>query len=357
MKKQTRLRPALLLGCLWLSCLLGCRTDKNQTDKNKPAMRHPETSMKATIQRLHFFPNIPSASGMELLGNQVYVVGDDSPFLYVLDRASLQLVEQIQLFASGDFGSGRIPKLLKPDLECLTLLEMEGVPHLAAFGSGSAPNRARSFTVPIGAGKGPAPQVRQQSLQDLYGAIQADPEVLGGDALNLEAAATTPDQLLLFQRATQAGSNLVLAFDRQEFAAYLFGARKTLPAYQALYFQLPSLEGLASRFSGATVYGDKLFFSASVENTDDPIQDGEVLGSFVGWVDLAALQAGQGPVQAHTALVLGPQGTPYKGKVESLVILDQPQPLTYRALAMTDNDQGQSDLLELELSLAAGQAD
>jgi hypothetical protein len=351
MKERISGRQAFLLSGLFL-LVCACRPDKNKPVASAPL--NPAKSMKATIQRHHTFPDIPSASGMELIGNRLYVIGDDSPFLYVLDLASLQLVDQIRLFESDDFGSGRIPKLLKPDLECLTRLDIGGQDHLVAFGSGSAPNRAQAYTIPIPAGSQKPTAVRQHSLQDLYGALQADQELLGNDQLNLEAAATTPDKLLLLQRASQAGPNLILSFSRQEFTAYLTGTRKKLPAYQAIPCQLPRLAGLDARFSGAIVYHNLLFFTASVENTADAILDGEVLGSFVGWIDLAAVKPGSGPQALPTTLLRNDEGQPYKGKVESLVILDSPRAHTFRALAMTDNDNGQSDLLELELSWTPG---
>lgn len=338
-------RPAgLVIFWLLLILLPACRQDK------KPALA-TASHMKATLQRLHAYPHIPSASGMEVAGNRLYVIGDDSPWLYILNLSTLQQVGQIRLFASGDFGSGRIPKALKPDLECLTLLPIAGRDHLAAFGSGSAPNRARCYTLLLpGTNQKPA-QVRPHSLQHLYAALQADPDLLGPEVLNLEGAAVTASQLLLFQRAAKGGPNLVLVFRQQEFAAYLSGTRKTLPAYQSIPFQLPQLEGISARFSGATVHENRLFFSASVENTDDAILDGEVLGSYIGWVDLDELQAGAGPLKPHTVLVRNQQGEPYRGKVESLVILDSPRAHTFRALAITDNDQGQSELLELEVTL------
>ena len=37
--------------------------------------------MKATLVRLKLFPDLPSASGMEVMNNKIYVVGDDSPLL------------------------------------------------------------------------------------------------------------------------------------------------------------------------------------------------------------------------------------------------------------------------------------
>lgn len=309
--------------------------------------------MSATIQGQHLFREIPSASGLELAAGKLYIIGDDSPFLYVLDPATLRQTGRIRLFESADFGSGRIPKKLKPDLECLTQLEINGANTLVAFGSGSTANRDRCFTLSLPASAAGRPRVQEHSLKVLYEALQSDKKLLGGEVLNLEAAATTPDHLLLLQRAARGGPNLILAFSRQEFAAYLAGSRQELPGYAAIPFHLPTLAGLPSRFSGAHVYGQRLFFTASVENTSDAILDGEVLGSFVGWVELADLKPGQAPLEVATALVLQKDKKPYPGKVESLVILDNPQAGTFRALAITDNDQGQSDLLELELRPSA----
>jgi hypothetical protein len=271
--------------------------------------------------------------------------------LYVLSLASLQQADTLQLFETGDFASGRIPKPLKPDLECLTLLDMDGQQYLAAFGSGSTARRARGYTIQLPAGDQQQAQVRQHSLEKLYAALQADKELLGGEVLNLEAAATTEDQLLLFQRAATTGPNLVLVFNKSEFSAYLTNTRAALPTYQAIPFRLPQLAGLQARFSGAVVSGDRLFFTASVENTADAILDGEVMGSFIGWMPLATLQAGAGTRAPHTALVLDKAGQVYKGKVESLVIPVPAGTGAIRALAITDNDQGQSELLELELAL------
>ena len=306
--------------------------------------------MSAIIHRQHLYQQIPSGSGLELSAGKLYLIGDDSPLLYVLDPASLRQTGSIRLFASKDFDSGRIPKMRKPDLECLTQLRINGVNSLVAFGSGSTDRRNRCFTIALPASPQARPQVREHSLKNLYAALQADQELLGGEVLNLEAAATTPDHLLLLQRAAGEGPNLMLAFPRQEFAAYLEGRRREPPAYASLPFRLPELAGQRARFSGATVHGQRLFFTASVENTDDAIQDGEVLGSFIGWVDLADLKPGNKALEAPTLQVQNQQGETYKGKVESLVILDSPRAGIYRALAITDNDQGQSELLEVELN-------
>lgn len=347
MKKQISSWQALLLGWLLLTGLSACGPDKKKPEASPPV--RTDNGLQATVLRRLTFADIPSASGMELIGNRVYVIGDDSPFLYVLDLATLQQVDQIRLFGSAVSGQGRISKLLKPDLECLTQLEMNGVNHLVALGSGSTPDRNQAYTIALPAGKDRAMQVAQRSLEELYEAIQANNDMLGDDVLNVEGAAVTPDKLLLLQRAARGGANLMLSFSKQAFISYLTGAGKDLPRYEVVSFHLPKLTGLDAHFSGAIVHHNRLFFSASVENTADAIRDGEVLGSFIGWIELTAAKPGRRPLEANTALVVDRKGAPYKGKVESLVLLESPRSGLLQALAITDNDNGQSELLELEL--------
>ena len=108
---------------------------------------------------------------------------------------------------------------------------------------------------------------------------------------------------------------------------------------------------MQARFSGAYIYDNLLFFTASVENTQDAILDGEVLGSFVGWIDLKSIKPNKEALTLNTALVLDADGNPYKGKVESLAIVSSEDNNNFRGLAITDNDNGQSELLELDIVL------
>lgn len=333
-----------------LAGILLCCSQNRQKPVQQTAP--PETStMKATILRKVNFPNIPSASGMEVIGDKVYIIGDDSPYLYVLDLVSLQLSEKIQLFETTSVSGTRIPKATKPDLECLTILDINNKPHLAAFGSGSASTRNLSYLISLPTSDSQPPIVTEKSLDALYKVLQENEDLLKGDLLNIEAAATTPDQqLFLFQRSTQAGPNVVFVFNAPEFIRHLTHQTK-VPAYQTIFFNLPRLQGLDARFSGASTHQNLLFFSASVENTTNAILDGEVLGSYIGWLDIIDIKAKKTSKALPTALVLDEQGQPYKGKIESLAIIGNPQAAIYRCLAITDNDNGESELLELEITL------
>ena len=78
--------------------------------------------MTATILSENPIPGLPSASGIELIGPVAYVISDDAPFVYLLDAATLALLAKVKLFESAEFGTGRIPKSTKPDLEAMTAL-------------------------------------------------------------------------------------------------------------------------------------------------------------------------------------------------------------------------------------------
>jgi hypothetical protein len=325
-----------------------------QAQKQQPAKIQKSLSrnMEVTILNKKLYRTISSASGLEIIGGQVYVVGDDTPFLYVLNINTLEPITKVRLFASGPFTTGRIPKAIKPDLESMTTLTIAGETQLVAFGSGSAPTRNKCYTIKLPRTAGSAAEIKEYSLEKLYRVLQEDKSLLNGDVLNLEAAAVTPDnQLLLFQRSALNGPNTLLRFSAAEFGDHLTGKAGNIPTYEIFQFELPGLGELKSRFSGAYTFEDKLFFTASVENTTDAILDGEVMGSFVGWINLADLQEGAGSPVLQTALITNPDGAPYKGKVESLVIQKKESSGTYRALAITDNDNGESELLELRLTL------
>ncbi len=72
--------------------------------------------MTVTIRSETTLAQLPSASGVEIIGPTAYVISDDAPFLYLLDVATLAPAGRVQLFETTDFGTGRIPKASKPDL-------------------------------------------------------------------------------------------------------------------------------------------------------------------------------------------------------------------------------------------------
>ena len=82
--------------------------------------------MHFTLSSRQALPNIPSASGIEVIDKHIYIIGDDSPFLFRLNK-KLEVLEKIQIASTKDLAGDRIPKKQKHDWEAMTLVQYKGV--------------------------------------------------------------------------------------------------------------------------------------------------------------------------------------------------------------------------------------
>ncbi|WP_022823872.1 DUF6929 family protein [Hymenobacter norwichensis] len=302
--------------------------------------------MQATILRQLDLPNLPSASGVEIVGDTVYIIGDDSPYLYRFSAADLKPGEPLTLFETAHFSSGRIEKAIKADLESLTVLTTAtGEMGLLVCGSGATAARENGFWVPISAASHSAATVYPIALSGLYAHLRKS--LPTGVTLNLEAVAATATELLLFQRTVgSAVGNLVFQLPLAATLDYLQNRTTMLPMVQPIRFQLPTINGKPSGFSGACVYDKQLFVTASVEDTTDAVLDGEVLGSFVGLLDLK-----QADKPVSFAQLQLPNNQPYRGKVESVAVRRRIAANRYELLLVTDDDLGGSTAVLVEVTV------
>lgn len=296
--------------------------------------------MTATILSENTIPGLPSASGVEIIGPVAYVIGDDSPYLYLLDAATLAVLSRVPLFETDAFGTGRIPKATKPDLEAMTALTWpSGQAGVLVLGSGSTPVREVGWFVSVA---GHAPQ--RVDLAPLYALLRT--HLPAGIPLNLEAAATTDTELLLFQRTVgRPDAALLFVLPLAAVLHQLAGtAQAKLPTPHQLVFELPQINGCPAGFSGATFVDGRLFVSASVENTTDAVLDGAVLGSFVGVVDVVSQKA-------TFAQLAWADGRPYYGKVEGIAVRQQLPDGQFELLLVTDDDAGGSTAVTAHLTV------
>ncbi|WP_324671630.1 DUF6929 family protein [Hymenobacter sp. GOD-10R] len=307
--------------------------------------------MQATILRQLELPNLPSASGVEVIGDRAYIIGDDSPFLYCLDAHSFAAGAPITLFETAHFSTGRIPKNLKLDLESMTVVPgPDGETSLLLLGSGATAARENGFWVGLTADAKAAATVYPVSLAGLYAALRA--ALPPGITLNLEAAATTQTELLLFQRTVgSAAGNLVFRLPLMPTLDYLRHRQMQVPRVQTQLYVLPTIEGKPAGFSGATVFQDTLFVTASVEDTSDAIADGAVLGSFVGVLPFPVSHNATAPITLPLTQLVLPDGKPYRGKVESVAVRHIIGPGQYELLLVTDDDAGGSTALLVDLTV------
>jgi hypothetical protein len=305
--------------------------------------------MQALIRREAVLPDLPSASGVEIVGETAYIIGDDAPFLYQLNAGTLAAGARTTLFETAHFSSGRIPKDLKQDLECLTSLAVPGCETgLLVLGSGATAAREQGFWVPLQPA-GAAGTVYPLSLSGLYAALR--PLLPKSIVLNLEAAAATPTELLLFQRTVGVSSgNLLFRLPLAATWAYLQRHTTQLPTITTQLFELPMVDGKPAGFSGAAWQDGRLLVTASVEDTTDAVLDGAVLGSFVG--ELTLLPPGkQAVLPVSLARLQWPDGRPYRGKVEGVAVYRPLAPGRLELLLVTDDDAGGSTAVVAELTL------
>lgn len=311
--------------------------------------------MKAKVVKRVVLENLPSASGVEVINGIIYIIGDDAPYLYCLDHA-LKLIEKVELFKTDEFGTGRIPKRSKPDLECMMSFVMHNNNYLFIFGSGATENREKGYLVKLPTKFNKKHVVQEISLKPLYDLLRSHEDIAGGGSLNLEGAAASGEKLVLLNRANAQAGNTALVFSMEEFLVFVTENEEMVPFPEVIPYILPTIKGVQAGFSGADFFEEKLFFTASVEDAPDAVQDGEVLGSFIGIARMTqekyAKERNRSISEIESCVLITENEIPYEGKVESVSVYDKEGGDTYIAVAVTDNDLGGSELLMLELTLA-----
>lgn len=286
------------------------------------------------------FDNLPSASGIEVVDNVIYIIGDDSPFLYCLNF-EFKITNKIELFKTEHFTTGRIPKKIKYDLECMTTLEIQDKKYLLICGSGSNSNREKAYLVNIHDNY----SVLEFSLSELFKEAKKDKSLVKNNVLNIEGLATNKDNIYFFDRE----NNSIFYYEINSFIKYLTYKTKEIPKYLYKRFELEGINGIKSSFSGADIFNNKVFFTSSVEDTNDAISDGEVYGSFIGYIEFDKNEILESIIRDYSLIM--DNGNIFQGKVESISIYKQISKSEYLAIAVTDDDKGSSELLDLKIIL------
>lgn len=294
--------------------------------------------MKFTLRSRKILNNIASASGIEAVGDSFYIMGDDSHWVYRLN-GKLEIEDKIQISDSPLTSATRIPKPQKPDLEAMVALGQGKNTALLLLGSGSkSPKRDVLVKITFL----PKHSVKKYSLTKFYDSLCETAGFIR-TKLNIEAAAVIEESLYLFNR----GKNRIFRLNMRDFLSHAEG-KNTIPSVEVFKIKLPRVNGMKAGFSGATASPDSkhILFTASVENTSNSIDDGEILGSFVGMFSVNSLK---NDLRPDCVSVTDQQNNILKIKVESLAVHRPISTNTLHLLLVTDDDQTSSELIEAEL--------
>lgn len=301
---------------------------------------NPSLKSFVVVERKDLF-QIASASGLAEIPEGWLVVGDDFIDLYWLD-ADGELHGQWPISATpAVIVNGRVPKKHKRDFEAIASWRQGKQTQLLIFGSGSKLPQ-RSYIVQA------AWQEKLLSSQE----VQAEAfyqhilqvAKIGPEQLNIEGAAVFDGKLVLLNR----GMNQSILLDLKAFNTYLSGGCKgNPPALSIQNYKLPDIGGIQLGMSGACtdLRRNRLYFCASAEDSVDWIQDGEVLGSYVGWI--VRPTAGDGG-ELFAMPVVDEAGQITADKIEAIGLLP-PVNGNVQVMALTDTDGSHSQMLILEL--------
>jgi hypothetical protein len=211
-----------------------------------------------------------SASGLIYQDNTIFAIGDNSSYLYEYHIDS----NKLERYPLAENSEENIPKKLKPDFEAITKFQ----DSLYLFGSGSTANR----TIMVQVDAKSKSIIKSQDLSDLYLAMQSFGKIAEED-FNIEGAIFNGETWFLFNRGNgKTNKNVVFTIEGKNLASEI--------RIVANEYKLPKIKGIRTSFTDAILVDDKIYFLATAENTDSTYNDGEVLGSIAGRIDVKKMK-------------------------------------------------------------------
>ncbi len=218
---------------------------------------------KFELQNLFEISGIGSASGLIYTNDKLYIISDNSTFLYQynINKAKLKSINL------NKESHQNIPKIIKPDFESIALKGHK----LYLFGSGSTSNREQQVTYNL-----KTQEVKEKNLNSLYEKFRVKIGI-SPDDLNIEGSFYHAKKWFFFQRGNGASSkNGIFISDEKDL--------------EFISIKLPKIQNIEATFTDAIVVDNLIYFLAAVENTKSTYDDGEILGCFVGCLSLKTLK-------------------------------------------------------------------
>ena len=318
--------------------ILGLCFSHNGLNAQKGTTPMVKISSRKTIE-------YPSASaGMMKSQNNWWILGDDASKLLSIDpKVGFRYIDipyqrPLRKEDNNKGNDARTIKKNKLDWECFASYRDSINEHIWAFGSGSKVNKRDSGIYWLN------DEVHKISLHKFYEHLRMS-LYLNEKCWNIEGAACTDKTLFLLNR----NPSLLIAIPLEEWMRFLqIGELPKTVEYTTI--TLPHINRYRAGLSGATYDKNRqsLFFTASVEVTNDPIKDGEILGSFIGEIKLTD------PAKFNWIARLNDHtGDPIITKLESICIppqKDHSDSMLFHCTA--DNDDGRSDIMRVQVNFS-----
>ncbi|MFL9830773.1 hypothetical protein ABS764_07930 [Flavobacterium sp. ST-87] len=225
---------------------------------------------KFTLEILFHIIGIGAASGLIYKDNSLYLISDNSSYLYEYHMNS----QDLQRHALTTDPTENIPKKDKPDFEAMTTFQ----DTLYIFGSGSTANRNKMVEFDLAQKK----KIATNDLSNLYEVMQNFASIKPED-FNIEGIMHDGENWYFLNRGNGiANKNTLLSVHAkkldQEFSL------------MANDYKLPKIKGVRTSFTDAVLTDNAIYFLATAENSKSTYHDGEVLGSIIGRINLETMK-------------------------------------------------------------------
>lgn len=271
---------------------------------------------KFQLQLLFKIIGLGSASGLLYHNNVLLALGDNASYLYEYHLENKELKKHPLI----ENALENTPKNIKCDFEAITQFGND----IYIFGSGSTEKRNTMVKIDASTKK----KVNQIDLTNLYETMQSFGEIKPED-FNIEGVIYNGINWYFFNRSngkkskncvfTISGTNLTDDF------SVLFNS-----------YNLPKIKGVETTFTDAILVDDQIYFLATAEDVASTYDDGAVLGSIIGTIDLESMKLKA--TQKITAIA----------KLEGLALYEQSnEALTFLICEDNDSDVQESTIYKL----------
>lgn len=217
------------------------------------------------LQPLFQISGISSASGLVYKNNSLFIISDNSSFLYKYTINESKL-EKIKLFRDSQ---ENIDKAEKSDFESITLKGNT----FYIFGSGSTPKRNLRISYNL-----ESKIIKVKNDAALYEQMKLKGSLTDSD-LNIEGVFFDDKKKYFFQRGNGAHSkNGIFISDKE---------KNEINFHPIL---LPKIQQVEATFTDAILFENHIYFLAAAEDTMSTYDDGEIRGCFMGCLSLNTLE-------------------------------------------------------------------
>lgn len=200
---------------------------------------------------------ISAASGLVYQDNHLYLIADNSQYLYDFSINNGQL-SKIQL-DKNSIDLEHIAKAKKPDFEAIAFDQ----DRFYIYGSGSTINRNVRLTY--------QKEIHKEDFSSVYQNLQHKFQI-DQDNFNIEGVIHTHDEIWLFNRGNgQKTQNGIFKINKLNHEESSFSA-----------ISLPLIDQVQTAFTDAILVDDTVYFIAAAEASNSTYMDGEIAGTILG---------------------------------------------------------------------------